>query len=70
LSFLKYLNDTKQIEAANKVLWKARKVVADYDAFSQRYNSMLEGRWTEPSFGVMKLDQDQDAGMDLDTDSS
>ncbi|KAK3815275.1 MAG: U3 small nucleolar RNA-associated protein 6-domain-containing protein [Benniella sp.] len=69
LSFLKYLNDTKQIETANKVLWKARKVVTDYDAFSQRYNSMLEGRWTEPSFGVMKLDQDQDAGMDLDTDS-
>lgn len=60
LSFLKYLNDTRQIEAANKVLWKASKVVADNDAFSQRYSDMLEGRWIEPPFEVLELDLDQD----------
>ncbi|KAG0370910.1 U3 small nucleolar RNA-associated protein 6-domain-containing protein [Gamsiella multidivaricata] len=62
LSFLKYLNETGQIEEANKVLWRAGKAVADKDAFSQRYNEMLEGRWTEPSFGAAELDLDM--GMD------
>ncbi|KAG0325842.1 U3 snoRNP protein [Dissophora globulifera] len=60
LSYLKYLNETGQIEASNKVLWKASKAVADNDAFSQRVSEMLEGRWTEPSFGSTELDLDTD----------
>ncbi|KAF9962103.1 U3 snoRNP protein [Modicella reniformis] len=64
LSFLKYLNETSQIEAANKVLWRASKAVADNDAFSQRYSDMLEGRWTEPSFGITELDLDLDMSME------
>ncbi|KAF9114901.1 U3 snoRNP protein [Mortierella sp. AM989] len=70
LSFLKYLNETGQIEMANKVLWRASKAVADNDAFSQLYNEMLDGKWIEPTFGVTELDldtemdsQDHDAAL-------
>jgi len=66
LSFLKYLNDTKQIEAANKVLWRANKAVADKDAFSQRYQGLLEGKWREPTFGAVELEAD----MNMDVDES
>ncbi|KAF8928593.1 U3 small nucleolar RNA-associated protein 6-domain-containing protein [Dissophora ornata] len=64
LSCMKYLNETGQIEAANKVMWRAGKVVADKDAFSQRYREMLEGGWVEPSFGITELDLDMDVDMD------
>ncbi|KAG0216542.1 U3 snoRNP protein [Mortierella sp. GBA30] len=63
LSYLRYLQETGQIEAANKVMWRAGKAVADNDAFSQRYSEMLEGRWTEPSFGASELDLDMDVEM-------
>ncbi len=63
LSFLKHLNETGQIEEANKVLWRASKAVADNDAFAQRHSEMLEGRWTEPSFGIIELDVDMDVDM-------
>ncbi|KAF8964000.1 U3 snoRNP protein [Entomortierella lignicola] len=62
LSFLKYLNETGQIEMANKVLWRASKAVADKDAFSQSYSEMLEGKWIEPTFGPAALDLDTDMG--------
>ncbi|KAF9283302.1 U3 snoRNP protein [Mortierella alpina] len=65
LSFLKYLNETNQIEEANKVLWRASKAVADNDAFAQRHSEMLEGRWTEPSFGIIELDVDMDMDVDM-----
>ena len=64
LSFLKFLNETGQIEAANKVMWRAGKAVENSDAFSQRYSELLEGQWVEPSFGVTKLELD----MDVDTE--
>ncbi|KAI1319436.1 U3 snoRNP protein [Mortierella claussenii] len=65
LSFLKFLNETGQIESANRVLWRAGKVVADKDSFSQSYRDMLEGKWSEPSFGVTELDLDRDVDMDM-----
>ncbi|KAF9419542.1 U3 snoRNP protein [Entomortierella beljakovae] len=58
LSFLKYLNETGQMEMVNNVLWRANKSVADKDAFSQTYSEMLEGTWTEPYVGVTALDMD------------
>jgi hypothetical protein len=64
LSFLKHLNETGQIEAANKVMWRAGKAVENSDTFSQRYSELLEGQWVEPSFGVTKLELD----MDVDTE--
>ncbi|KAF9146480.1 U3 snoRNP protein [Mortierella sp. GBA39] len=64
LSFLKFLNETGQIEVANKVMWRAGKAVENSDAFSQRYSELLEGQWVEPSFGVTKLELD----MDVDTE--
>ncbi|KAF9429964.1 U3 snoRNP protein [Podila epigama] len=48
LSFLNYLNETGQIEEANKVLWRASKAVEDNDTFSQRYREMLERGWNKP----------------------
>ncbi|KAF9916500.1 U3 snoRNP protein [Lobosporangium transversale] len=60
LSFLKFLNETGQVEMANKVLWRAGKAAADSDAFSQRYREMLEGKWSEPSYLAAELDLDME----------
>ncbi|KAG0048132.1 U3 snoRNP protein [Gryganskiella cystojenkinii] len=67
LSYLRYLNETKQIAAANKVLWRANRSVTDKDAFAQRYSEVLDGTWKEPSFGIVDLDIDMD--MEVDNES-
>lgn len=68
LSYLNYLNQTAQIEEANKVLWRASKAVEDNDAFSQRYREMLERGWVEPTLATSGLDMDVD--MDVDEEET
>ncbi|KAG0348325.1 U3 snoRNP protein [Podila minutissima] len=66
LSYLNYLNQTAQIEEANKVLWRASKAVEDNDAFSQRYREMMERGWVEPTLATSGLDMDMDVDMEAD----
>ncbi|KAG0343041.1 U3 snoRNP protein [Podila humilis] len=69
LSYLNYLTQTTQIEEANKVLWRASKVVEDNDAFSQRYREMLERGWVEPTMATSGLDMDTTMEVDKEEEN-